>query len=238
MCGCVCVCVESEVQKGKKWKKKKTRTENLLHIIFLLLRTGNKKEKKKKQGKYQIKHKASVCSQHWWQENVREEDWEKHWKKQMASSDWLTKHFKWRISQFISQPYRVWWALNEADKVFLSHCTERTRASRWHCKPVKHGRVSLTWSNQLWWTTKNNRNNCRICAGHKQPGGTGHSMTTCTWPKLSNDDDGSYIAIFSALEQTHCTFVACDSEWVTAAFYSVFWMSTEAVCLLHCLVVT
>ena len=207
---------------------------------FLLLRTGNKKQNKNKikQGKYQIKHKASVCSQHWWQENVREEDWERHWKKQMASSDWLTKHFKWRISQVhhitalpsLVSPEWGWHG-------FLSHRTERTRASRWHYKPIKHGRVSLTWSNQLWWTTRNNRNNCRICAGHKQPGGTGHSMTTCTWPKLSNDD-GSYIAILSALKQTHCTFVACDSEWVTAAFYSVFWMSTEAVCLLHCLVVT
>ena len=163
-----------------------------------------------------------MCSQHWWQENVREEDRERHSKsKWHPLIDWQNISNEEFRKFIISQPYQVWWALNEADKVFSSHRTQRTRASRWHCKPVKHGRVSLTWSNQLWSTTKNNRNNCRICAGHKQPGGTAHSMTTCTWPNLSNDDDGSYIAIFSALKQTHCTFVACDSKWVTAAFYSV-----------------
>ena len=29
-------------------------------------------------------------------------------------------------------------------------------------------------------------------------------------------------ALFSALGQTHCAHVACDSEWVTASFYSAF----------------
>ena len=37
-----------------------------------------------------------------------------------------------------------------------------------------------------------------------------------------NDDDHFDIALFSALGQTLCTFVACDSERVTAAFYSAF----------------
>ena len=33
-----------------------------------------------------------------------------------------------------------------------------------------------------------------------------------------------YIALFSALEQTHgCAHVACDSEWVTATFYSAYY---------------
>ena len=31
-----------------------------------------------------------------------------------------------------------------------------------------------------------------------------------------------YIALFSALEQTHCTYVACDSERVTVSFYSAY----------------
>ena len=35
-----------------------------------------------------------------------------------------------------------------------------------------------------------------------------------------------YIALFSALEQTHCAFVACDSKWVTVAFDSLFWISS------------
>ena len=34
--------------------------------------------------------------------------------------------------------------------------------------------------------------------------------------------DHFYIALFFALEQTHCALVACDSESVTAAFYSAF----------------
>ena len=36
------------------------------------------------------------------------------------------------------------------------------------------------------------------------------------------DIDRGYIALFSALEQTHCALVACDSEWVTVAFHSEF----------------
>ena len=44
--------------------------------------------------------------------------------------------------------------------------------------------------------------------------------------------------LFSALEQTHCTLVACDSKWVTAAFYSMLWISTVEVYLSCCLVVT
>ena len=35
-----------------------------------------------------------------------------------------------------------------------------------------------------------------------------------------DDDDRFDIALFSALEQTHCAFVACDSKRVTVAFYS------------------
>ena len=50
--------------------------------------------------------------------------------------------------------------------------------------------------------------------------------------------DRFYMALFSALEQTHCAFVACKSEWVTVALYSAFSISTEVVCLHRCLVVT
>ena len=56
-----------------------------------------------------------------------------------------------------------------------------------------------------------------------------------------------YIALFSALEQTHCIHVACHSEWVTVSFYrlylfivhilffNVHWsgLLTIAICLLH-----
>ena len=31
-----------------------------------------------------------------------------------------------------------------------------------------------------------------------------------------------YIALFSALEQTHCALVACGSEGVTVSYYSAF----------------
>ena len=40
------------------------------------------------------------------------------------------------------------------------------------------------------------------------------------------------------LEQTHCTFVACDPKWGTVAFYSAFWTSTKVVYLHCCLAVT
>ena len=51
-------------------------------------------------------------------------------------------------------------------------------------------------------------------------------------------DDPFYMKLFSTIQQTHCTFVACDSEWVTVAFCSVFWISTEVVYVQHCLVLT
>ena len=50
--------------------------------------------------------------------------------------------------------------------------------------------------------------------------------------------DCFYMALFSALEHTHCAFTACDSEWVTVAFYRTFWISTEMVYLQLCVVVT
>ena len=50
--------------------------------------------------------------------------------------------------------------------------------------------------------------------------------------------DHFYVALFSTLEQTHCVLVACDSKWVTVAFYSAFRISIQVVYLQHCLVVT
>ena len=46
------------------------------------------------------------------------------------------------------------------------------------------------------------------------------------------------IALFSTLEQAHCAFIVCDSKWVTVAFYSVSWTSTEVVYIQSCLDVT
>ena len=43
---------------------------------------------------------------------------------------------------------------------------------------------------------------------------------------------------FSALEQTHCALVACDSKWVTVAFCGTFLTFTQVVYLQRCLVVT
>ena len=34
--------------------------------------------------------------------------------------------------------------------------------------------------------------------------------------------DRFYIALFSSLEQTHCAYVVCDSEWVTVFFYNAY----------------
>ena len=52
--------------------------------------------------------------------------------------------------------------------------------------------------------------------------------------------DCFYIALFSASEQTHCTLVVCDSEWVTVALshHSAIlnihqWCAYSAVWLLH-----
>ena len=54
-----------------------------------------------------------------------------------------------------------------------------------------------------------------------------------------DDDDRFYIALFSALKQTHCVLVACDSECVAIASYSaILTMSTGVVCLQRCSVVT
>ena len=50
--------------------------------------------------------------------------------------------------------------------------------------------------------------------------------------------DGFCVALFSTLEHTHWALVACVSEWVTVAFKSEFWISTEVVYLQHCLIVT
>ena len=44
--------------------------------------------------------------------------------------------------------------------------------------------------------------------------------------------DCFYIALFSALKQTHHALVTCDSEWVT--FYKTFWTAAEVVDLQHC----
>ena len=46
------------------------------------------------------------------------------------------------------------------------------------------------------------------------------------------------IALFSALEQTHCAHVARDSKWVTVAFYCAYycpwkWCTGSALWLLH-----
>ena len=50
--------------------------------------------------------------------------------------------------------------------------------------------------------------------------------------------DRFYIALLSALKETHCTLVACNSKQVTAAFYGAFWTSMKVVYLKHCLVLT
>ena len=48
-----------------------------------------------------------------------------------------------------------------------------------------------------------------------------------------------YIALFSALEQSYCALVRCDSDWVTVLFYSAYfwyppkWCTDSAVLLLH-----
>ena len=39
---------------------------------------------------------------------------------------------------------------------------------------------------------------------------------------VDTDIDRFYIALFSTPEQTHCTFIACDSKGATVAFYSPF----------------
>ena len=54
-------------------------------------------------------------------------------------------------------------------------------------------------------------------------------------PLSAVTDDRFYISLFSALEQT---FVACDSKWVTVAFYCTFWIPTEVVYVQRCLDVT
>ena len=43
-----------------------------------------------------------------------------------------------------------------------------------------------------------------------------------------------YSELFSALEQTHCTLVTYDSEWVTSAFYGTF-LNSHRSCVLTAL---
>ena len=43
----------------------------------------------------------------------------------------------------------------------------------------------------------------------------------CTMKLLIADVDCFYVALFSALKQTQCALVACDSKRVTVAFYIV-----------------
>ena len=56
----------------------------------------------------------------------------------------------------------------------------------------------------------------------------------------ADDEDGDYYcnALFSAFEQTLCTFVMCDSKWVTFFFFSMYWISTEVVHLHFSLILT
>ena len=42
------------------------------------------------------------------------------------------------------------------------------------------------------------------------------------------------LPLFSALEQAHCTLIACGSKWVTAASSSAFSISIEVVYLQRC----
>ena len=54
----------------------------------------------------------------------------------------------------------------------------------------------------------------------------------------SDFDDCIYMALLSALEQTRCTFIACDSKWVTQLFVACFEYSPKWCTLQHYLVVT
>ena len=65
----------------------------------------------------------------------------------------------------------------------------------------------------------------------------------CRWVPVSgwllgcelegDGDEHFYTAIFSMLEQTHCTFVACDCS----SLWLIFLISTKVPYLQHCLVV-
>ena len=50
--------------------------------------------------------------------------------------------------------------------------------------------------------------------------------------------DRFYVALFSALEQTHCALVTCNSKWATSFYSTLLTASTKVVYLQHCLVVT
>ena len=64
-------------------------------------------------------------------------------------------------------------------------------------------------------------------------------LSHSSWTTPSSEgDDLFYTALFSALEQTHWAFVACDSKRLAVAFYNAFWTFTEVVYLQRCLVLT
>ena len=59
-----------------------------------------------------------------------------------------------------------------------------------------------------------------------------------TYPHLSQTDNRFHIALFFALEQTHCAFVTCHSKYVAVAFTARFeyrpkWRTYGAVWLLR-----
>ena len=57
---------------------------------------------------------------------------------------------------------------------------------------------------------------------------TSNLLLLITWSTLF------LIALFIALEQTHCTLVACDSKQMTTAFSSMLWIFTKIVYLQCC----
>ena len=61
-------------------------------------------------------------------------------------------------------------------------------------------------------------------------------MNICQALHLEMSSKCFYMALFYVSDQTDCTLVVFNSEWVIAALHSVFWLSPKW--LKHCLVVT
>ena len=80
--------------------------------------------------------------------------------------------------------------------------------------------------------------------GHKGPGPRhwatvrlGHNGVVPPWD-WATMGQGTGPQWDSKTKQTHCTFVACDSEWATVAFHDAFWVAVKVVYSQWCLVVT
>ena len=133
----------------------------------------------------------------------------------------------WRVSNFALLFFVFKWHGSEGVKtaiagspgcwVMIRHC--RNAATRGREREI----YGCVWETKQWQCPDNRRDSQRLW----------HDI----WLKMFIIHS-FYLAPFSAPQQTHCGLVKCDSEWLTASFYSAFFIfiCTEVDYWWRCLV--